>query len=103
MSSKGSQWVYEALKGKYRMLHYSGDVDGAVPTQGTRNWIDSMKWNITTEWYPYTIHDQVSGYLEAYEGDLTFATIHGAGHMAPMYKREETYYLIFKWLAGENP
>jgi len=33
--SEGSQWVYEALFGKYRMLHYSGDTDGAVPTLGT--------------------------------------------------------------------
>jgi hypothetical protein len=32
---KGSQWIYEALQGKIRMLHYSGDVDGAVPTIGT--------------------------------------------------------------------
>jgi hypothetical protein len=32
---KGSQWIYEELKGKYRMLFYSGDVDGAVPTIGS--------------------------------------------------------------------
>ena len=31
----GSQWIYEALAGKYRILHYSGDLDGAVPTLGT--------------------------------------------------------------------
>ena len=32
---KGSQWIYEKLQGKIRMLHYSGDTDGAVPTVGT--------------------------------------------------------------------
>ena len=35
----GSQWAYEMLGGKIRMLHYSGDVDGAVPTDGTLGWI----------------------------------------------------------------
>ena len=38
----GSQWVWEGLKGQYRMLKFSGNTDGAVPTTGTRNWIDSM-------------------------------------------------------------
>jgi len=100
MSATGSQWIYEALAGKYRMLHYSGDIDGSVPTQGTRNWIDSLNWNVTTEWHPYSVtnSDQVAGYSVAYEGDLTFGTVHGAGHMAPQFKREETYYLIFQWL-----
>lgn len=38
---QGSQWIYEELgaKNKYKMLHYSGDTDGAVPTIGTENWI----------------------------------------------------------------
>ena len=39
MSDKGSQWIYEKLKGKVRALKFSGDIDGAVPTDGTVNWI----------------------------------------------------------------
>lgn len=31
----GSIDVYTQLKGKYRILKFSGDTDGAVPTQGT--------------------------------------------------------------------
>lgn len=45
---KGSQWIYEELKGKYKMLHFSGDTDGAVPTIGTQNWIADMGWDIAT-------------------------------------------------------
>jgi len=41
-----SQWIYEELYGKIRMMHYSGDIDGAVPTIGTQGWIDSTGWNI---------------------------------------------------------
>jgi hypothetical protein len=33
---KGSQWIWEALNGKYRMLKFSGDTDAAVPTTGTK-------------------------------------------------------------------
>lgn len=29
---KGSQWVWEKYRGQLRMLKYSGDKDGAVPT-----------------------------------------------------------------------
>lgn len=32
---KGSEYVYTALKNKYRILVYSGDADGSVPTLGT--------------------------------------------------------------------
>lgn len=106
VGSTGSQWIYEQLAatGKYRMLHYSGDVDGAVPTLGTYNWIQSLGWDVTTEWYAYSVQDQVAGYIESYNNDLlTFATVHGAGHMAPQYKREQTYYLIFEWLKGNKP
>lgn len=49
----GSQWIYEALAGKYRMLHYSGDVDGAVPTLGTENWIASLNWDVSENWRAY--------------------------------------------------
>jgi len=95
---QGSQWIYEELKGKYRMLFYSGDIDGAVPTIGSQKWISTLEWKTTESWRPYMVNDQVAGYVEAYDGNLTFGTVHGAGHMAPQVKREETYYLVFNWL-----
>jgi hypothetical protein len=42
--------LYGDLKSKYRILKYSGDTDGVLPAQGTKNWIDSLNWNITSEW-----------------------------------------------------
>jgi serine carboxypeptidase-like clade 1 len=80
------------------MLFYSGDIDGAVPTIGSQKWISTLGWSTDEQWRPYIVNDQVAGYLESYEGNLTFATVHGAGHMAPQFKREQTYYLIFNWL-----
>ena len=95
---QASQWIYEALKGKIRMLHYSGDTDGAVPTVGTQNWINSMHWKVKDEWKQYLVEGQVAGYWESYEGNLTFGTVHGAGHMAPQFKPPQTYHLVFNWL-----
>lgn len=97
---QGSQWVYEALKDKYKMLHFSGDTDGAVPTIGTEKWIASMKWDVDEKWRSYLWEGQVAGYLEKYAGELTFATVHGAGHMAPQFKPPQTYHLISSWIAG---
>jgi carboxypeptidase C (cathepsin A) len=70
------------------MLKYSGDADGVVPTYGTQQWIkNSLNWTVTVPWYAYQVNNMVGGYVEVYEGNLTFATIHGAGHMAPQWKR----------------
>ena len=51
----GSQWVWEGLKGQYRMLKFSGDTDGAVPTTGTMKWIDSMNRDIIKPWRAYRL------------------------------------------------
>jgi len=97
---KASEWIYPLLKNKYRILFYSGDTDGAVPTRGSRQWITNMGWKINKQWAPYSMGDnQVTGYIEERDG-LTFATVHGVGHMAPQWKKAETYHLIFNWLKG---
>ena len=100
----GSQWIWESLKGQYRMLKYSGDTDGAVPLIGTRNWINSLGRTVLEEWRPFYIQDSetkqhLAGYIEEYDG-LTLGTVHGAGHMTPQYKPAASYRLIFNWLKG---
>ena len=98
----GSQWVWEGLKGQYRMLKFSGDVDGAVPTTGTIKWVDSMNRKIIDPWRAYHVNGRHSpaGYIIEYDG-MTLATVHGAGHMCPQFKPAETYHLIFNWLKNK--
>ena len=50
MFANGSQWIWEAMRGKYRMLKFSGDIDGVVPTQGSLGWIDALNWPIIDAW-----------------------------------------------------
>lgn len=74
---EGSEWIYKVLRGAgIRMMHYSGDTDGAVPTYGTKRWIQTLNWPVIEEWRPWMTNGQVSGYTEEYEG-LRFTTIKG--------------------------
>jgi hypothetical protein len=43
---QASEWIYPLIRGKYRILIYSGDTDGAVPTQGTIMWMKDLGWKI---------------------------------------------------------
>jgi serine carboxypeptidase-like clade 1 len=55
-----------------------------VSTYATKAWIEEANWDITTDWKQYFVSGQVGGYVETRNnGKFTFATIHGAGHMAP--------------------
>ena len=64
------------------MLKFSGDTDGAVPTTGTMGWIETLHRDVLAEWREYTVDKELAGYIEEYDG-LTFASVHGAGHMVP--------------------
>ena len=59
IDANGTQWVYEQIKGQVRMLAYSGDQDGAVPTIGTINWINTLNRTEDKAWAPY-FHDDVT-------------------------------------------
>jgi len=95
---EGSVWIYPILKAYgYRLMHYSGDTDGAIPTLGTRTWIQQQGWNVTNDWRAYQTEGQVTGYIIDYD-NFSFATIHGAGHMCPQWKREDVTNLILKFV-----
>lgn len=45
------------------------------------------------------VDGQVGGYVETREGGkFVFATIHGAGHMAPQWRRGPTYRVVFNFI-----
>ncbi len=80
---EGSVWIYPTMKAYgYKLMHYSGDTDGAIPTLGTRKWIENQKWHATKDWYAWTTDDQNAGNIIEYD-NFWFVTIHGVGHMAP--------------------
>ena len=103
--AEASEWIYKVMKANnITMLHYSGDTDAAVPTYGTRRWIQNLNWEVTSPWAPwYTTGangKQVSGYIEKYDG-MTFTTVKGVGHMAPQWARQAVQEMITAFVHEE--
>ena len=91
-----------------RVLIYSGDVDGIVPTSGSRAWVESLGLAQTASWHPWYstggdhFGTQVGGYAVEYEGGFSFATVRGAGHMVPAHQGQRGLDL-FKAFLNKQP
>ncbi|XP_056177314.1 serine carboxypeptidase-like 20 [Syzygium oleosum] len=86
----------------YRALIYSGDHDMCVPYTGSQAWTRSMGYKIVDEWRSWIFNEQVAGYLQGYENNLTFLTIKGAGHTVPEYKPREALHFYSRFLRGKR-
>ncbi|KAB1204248.1 Serine carboxypeptidase-like 18 [Morella rubra] len=85
-----------------RALVYSGDHDMSVTHIGTQNWIRYLNLTNSEVWRVWSVDGQVAGYAEKFTNSdftLTYATVKGAGHVAPEYKAKECYSMIDRWLA----
>lgn len=100
MQTEGSIWIYPVLRNKYRIMIYSGDTDGCVPTYGTKEWIEELGWEKTQAWRPILTNGQVSGYAENFDG-LDFYTVKGVGHMAPQWARKPVTNMMMSWIHNE--
>ncbi|KAL0387913.1 UNVERIFIED_CONTAM: Serine carboxypeptidase-like 40 [Sesamum radiatum] len=85
-----------------RVWIFSGDIDGRIPVTSTKQSIQKMKFPIKTSWHPWFLGGEVGGYTQVYEGNLTFATVRGAGHQVPSYQPARALSLIMHFLAGTD-
>ncbi|KAL2230437.1 serine carboxypeptidase-like 40 [Sesamum indicum] len=85
-----------------RVWIFSGDIDGRIPVTSTKQSIQKMKLPIKTSWHPWFLGGEVGGYTQVYEGNLTFATVRGAGHQVPSYQPARALSLIMHFLAGTD-
>lgn len=98
----GSYYLYPFLiRSGLKILVYSGDVDGAVPLIGTRNWIQNLNLVVNQGYTSWYVDEQVAGYYIEYDG-LTLVTVKGAGHMVPQWKRPEAWHMIYSFI-NETP
>ena len=90
------------LAQKYRILIYSGVTDAIVPTAGTKKWLSAGGFKVTspTRAWPsgygqgaYSVGNTATDY-----GNLTFATVAGAGHFALLQKPKEVAWLVMKFI-----
>ncbi|XP_043693843.1 serine carboxypeptidase-like 40 [Telopea speciosissima] len=92
----------EAMANGIRVWVYSGDIDGRVPVTSTRSSLNTLRLPVNTSWYPWFVNNEVGGYTFAYKGDLTFATVRGAGHEVPSFQPLRALILIQHFLSGKN-
>jgi cathepsin A (carboxypeptidase C) len=99
---KASYWIYPILKeSNIRVMHFSGNADGSVPTQGTRDWIDSLNWDKVKPYSPFYIENkQVGGFVEQYDG-IILASIQGIGHMAAQWSPTATRYAVMQFIKNQ--
>ncbi|KAK6143182.1 hypothetical protein DH2020_023530 [Rehmannia glutinosa] len=90
----------EFMDNGLRVWIFSGDIDGRIPVTSTQQSIKKMKLPIRISWHPWYLFGEVGGYTQVYEGNLTFATVRGAGHQVPSYQPARALSLIMHFLAG---
>ncbi|KAL7599435.1 hypothetical protein Lser_V15G26919 [Lactuca serriola] len=104
-SNAGSMIQYHKILTSrgYRALIFSGDHDMCVPFTGSEAWTRSLGYKvIDDEWRQWDVDEQVAGYLQAYDKNLTFLTVKGAGHTVPEYKPKEALAFFSRWLDGKE-
>ena len=96
-------WENKDLYSNYRMLKFSGDKDGCVPTIGTLGWINSMNRDVKEDWRAWYLDGTatLAGYTQAWEG-VTLATVHGAGHMVPQDQRQAALEMMHAWITEKE-
>ncbi|KAF8395813.1 hypothetical protein HHK36_019767 [Tetracentron sinense] len=93
--------LQEFMANGLRVWVFSGDTDGRVPVTSTRYSLNKMRLPVKTSWYPWFTNKEVGGYTVVYKGDLTFATVRGAGHEVPSYQPARALALVKHFLNGK--
>ena len=93
-------YVHLAQETDIRAMVYNGDTDPSINSFASQNWTSHLGLAEKEGWRPWTLDgcQQMGGYLTAYEGDFSFVTIRGAGHMVPQYKAPQAMVLISNFI-----
>eukprot|EP00937_MAST-01D_sp_MAST-1D-sp2_P007275 g7275.t1 len=106
--------LYAAMvNGGRRVLAYSGDVDGVVPTLATRRWVRALQLETADGaaaaggWRAWVDDSgNLGGYVEQHAaaggGEATFATVRNAGHMVPRFQPARAFAMVRRFMAGEE-
>jgi carboxypeptidase C (cathepsin A) len=105
MSERSMMPFYKhlATETDVRVLIYNGDTDPGLNTIVAQNWTSALGLRTVSEWRPWTVdgRQRMGGYVVEYEGDFSFLTIRGAGHMVPEYKPAASFEFLARWLSGK--
>ncbi|XP_019152694.1 PREDICTED: serine carboxypeptidase-like 40 [Ipomoea nil] len=94
--------IDDLMSNGIRVWIFSGDIDGRVPVTSTKNSLKKMKVSPKSEWHPWFLDGEVGGYAQKFSGNLTFATVRGAGHQVPSYQPARALSLLLHFVAGTD-
>ncbi|KAE9620276.1 hypothetical protein Lal_00019824 [Lupinus albus] len=94
--------IEKLLHAGLRIWIYSGDTDGRVPVTSTRYSIKKMGLKVKKGWRAWFHKSEVAGWMEEYEGGLTFVTIRGAGHQVPVFAPHQSLSLFTHFLSAQT-
>ncbi|KAI5317474.1 hypothetical protein L3X38_037181 [Prunus dulcis] len=84
---------------------FSGDQDSVTPLTGTRTLVHRLAKGLELKTtVPYRVwfeEKQVAGWTQVYGDVLSFATISGAGHEAPITQPERSLLLFSSFVGGK--
>jgi serine carboxypeptidase-like clade 1 len=92
-----------AARKNFRVLVYNGDTDVSVNVFASQNWTSHLGLKEQNKWRPWTLdgNKAVVGYVTEYQGDFSFATIRGSGHMVPQFKAAAAFEMLQRFLRAE--
>ncbi|KAI5116945.1 hypothetical protein M0805_003673 [Coniferiporia weirii] len=98
-------YVAELLARGVKVLIYAGTYDFVANWVGNERWTLDMEWEgqkafVQEELRDWFVGDAPAGKTRTH-GNFTFATIYGAGHLAPHDKPIESLEMVNRWLAEE--
>ncbi|XP_068312961.1 serine carboxypeptidase-like 45 [Pyrus communis] len=95
----------DLVKSGIRVLIYSGDQDSIIPLTSTRTLVNGLAKDLGLQTnVPYRVwvqEKQVAGWTQVYGDTLSYATIRGAGHEAPISQPERSLLLFTSFLRGK--
>lgn len=93
---------YQQSNPNFKILVYSGDVDGILPFTGTRRWVNTlMKGQDSTDHIQWLVNNQTGGWVRSYaNGGFVFTTVRGAGHMVPSTQPDRGLAMVRRFLDG---
>ncbi|XP_050158863.1 serine carboxypeptidase-like 45 [Malus sylvestris] len=94
----------DLVKSGIRVLIYSGDQDSVIPLTSTRTLVNGLAKDLGLQTnVPYRVwfeEKQVAGWTQVYSDTLSYATIRGAGHEAPISQPARSLLLFTSFLTG---
>ncbi|KAF8544700.1 Alpha/Beta hydrolase protein [Trichophaea hybrida] len=91
------------LLAKIPVLIYAGDADFICNWLGNHGWTEKLEWSGKKAYNnvplaPYRVNDKKVGQFKT-SGNLTFLTVHHAGHMMPYDKPEAALAMLNGWIS----